>query len=158
MFWKWHLGADTFVTKFDEGRMSKAEKFTFFVIFVFLVLIYYETIPFLALVVPAEATAPNVWDIVSEFIYITSTLGGLFYLYTRHTESTSFVEKSIIVGIVTIPFVMLCIEIPLIFVVIPLEAIIFPEQFEHATSTWIIALFTLMSEFLIYAKLGTYFK
>lgn len=151
-FWKWNLGADTMIGRFDRDEMSSYEKFKLFFIVTLLTLLALETQYWFASEFQLEYT--NI-DKVESLLYMAISILGLIYLYKKHTEATSFIEKYFVVTIATIPVVIvLALIVSALFMM--LSPLVTPEMSDAIT--WYDVVVSSVITVLYFWKIGTYFK
>lgn len=153
-FWNWHFGANKVLQKFDDGLMTPKEKFRYLLIAVVFLSVVIELLGWSATEFSVSYSAI---DKVNSLVYIVATALGALYLYRKHTEATSFVEKYIVAIVTTFPVVLFVIAIPTTIILSILASVVFDEVFLE-TATWFDVLVTIVLSMLTYWKIGTYFK
>jgi hypothetical protein len=151
-FWKWNLGADTMIGRFDKGEMSSYEKFKlFFIITVFALLISELTLWFAS---EFQLEYTN-FDKVDSILYMAINMLGIIYLYKKHTTTTSFIEKFFVVSLATIPVIVVLGT--LVGAILYTGASVFvPGVFDSVT--WYDTVVMAVIVVLYYWKIGTYFN
>lgn len=149
-FWNWHLGADKVISRFDSGQMSNLEKFRLFLVIVVLVTLIsgfaYEGYSF-------DHLSIDGYYLLADLVAV---ILGSMYLYWKHTESTSFIEKYFVVTVATIPAILICIVLPLYLISGGVYHLLFGVEAE--ANTWYELGIYVLQSIAIYLKLGSYFK
>ena len=149
-FWNWHLGADKTIARFDSGQMSSKEKFRLFLVISVLISLLYGS--------GFYADSDDYLSTSGLYLLVdlVSVILGLLYLYWKHTESTSFIEKFFVVVMATIPAILICILLPLYLVSGGVYHFLFGVEAE-ANIWYELGTYAILNV-AIYLKQGTYFK
>ena len=152
-FWHWHWGALRIVNRYDEGLMTPKEKFKYFLVAALIMMIIME----LAVYGSAQGVSVyNTYDWLISLLSIVATLLGSLYLFLKHTQATSFIEKYTVVFVACLPVVIFLVLIPVSVLGYLLVGL---AGFEIGTdSTWFDLVIMVLAVVAVYWKIGTYFK
>lgn len=153
-FWKWNLGADTIIGRFDRGEMSKQEKFRHFFIVAFIIIATLEVSFWFAGEFAVEYS--NI-DKFNSLIYMLISIFGLVYLYRKHTDNTSFVEKYFVVLVASIIPILIVIILPFTVILYTVVGIVVTDPLPEAVTILDVCVNAIV-QIIVFWKLGTYFK
>lgn len=149
-FWNWHLGADKIIARFDSGQMSNAEKLRHLLVISVLVTVLGGF--------AYDFDSPDYLTTMAPYIVIDllSLILGMLYLYHKHTETSSFIEKYFVVLVATIPVVVVCIGLPIYMLATEGYHLLFGIEAE--ANIWYEVAITAIINIATYLKIGTYFR